>query len=361
MTRLPTTEIVLEATPMYAPGQFTLNERTTATGSGPEQHSDFIVVPQVALSTPLSERWRFGFSLNIPMGIGANYGDNWAGRYISQESELVFIAASPTVAYRVNDWLSLGAGPYVMYVTDSARVAVNNVREGLPDGQIEYDASGAGVGFTLSALVELSKKTRIGVNYRSETEPNLETVPRFKNIGPLETQLLINAGVLGRQINIEGRTPQNLWVGIYQEVTDNLSVTLDGMWVDFSRFGLTQLSVGDRDISFKSQYQDMYGGSAGAKLRLSEQWATSVGAMYISSGVDDENRTLALPLDQIYGFGVGVEHTFDPSKTLQVSLNYLDTGQKKIDQEQGPLTGRIVGDFEDHYAVGLDIAFVWRF
>lgn len=98
----------------------------------------------------------------------------------------------------------------------------------------------------------------------------------------------------------------------------------------------------------------------GAKYRASDRWSTGFGAFYISEGVDDENRTLGLPLDRMIGVGVGVERQFNKKRSFILNLNVVDTGDRPIDQSH-PLGGRIVGEYDDHYFISLDIGFVWKF
>jgi len=66
---------------------------------------------------------------------GMNYGKQWVGRYNVQKSQLLSATLNPGIAYRVNDWLSLGAGFSVNYALLSQTTAVNNLAERLPDGR----------------------------------------------------------------------------------------------------------------------------------------------------------------------------------------------------------------------------------
>jgi long-chain fatty acid transport protein len=168
------------------------------------------------------------------------------------------------------------------------------------------------------------------------------------------------AGVLGQEINADVKTPQILQLGVYHDLTDTVSLTADVLWIDFSEFGLEQVSVGDNSTTITSDYEDMWGVSIGAKYRASDRWSTGFGAFYISEGVDDENRTLGLPLDRMIGVGVGVERQFNKKRSLILNLNVVDTGDRPIDQSH-PLGGRIVGEYDDHYFISLDIGFVWKF
>lgn len=89
MTRLPDTELDTVVTLAYSASKFKLREGTTASGGDPDDEPSFFVIPAFYMSKPIGEEFRVGFSLNVPSGIGSDYGDDWAGRYIAQNSSLV--------------------------------------------------------------------------------------------------------------------------------------------------------------------------------------------------------------------------------------------------------------------------------
>ena len=361
LTRIDHTQIVGLVSIGYGESDFKVKSGTTGGDLGNIQNDGWFGVPQFYLSVPFKEDWRFGFSLNIPSGIGSDYGDDWVGRYQVQESSLVFVAATPSLAYRINDHWSLGGGLQFVYTRYEQTSAINNLPDGLPDGQVTFENDGVGIGFTLGALYEFSPQTRVGLSYRSETNPDLEGEPEFTNLGPARRLALQTAGVLGQAVNADLRTPQSVNAGIYHELHNGWSFTADGAWIDFSQFGVEQVSVGSTTVTYSSNYQDIWGGALGAKYRFSDVWAGSLGAMYLSSGVDDENRTLALPLDRIWGVGVGVERTFNKKRRVNVNLNYYDLGKAPIDATPNPLAGRVVGEYETKFAILLDIGIVWGF
>lgn len=361
LTRIDHTQLVGIVSLGYSESDFKLKSGTTGGNLGSITNDGYFVVPQLFLSVPFKEDWRFGFSLNIPSGIGSDYGEDWPGKYIVQESSLVFVAATPTIAYRVNDHWSLGGGLQFVYTRYEQTSAINNIPENLPDGQVTIENDGIGLGFTVGALYELSPQTRFGLTYRSETNPDLEGTPEFTDLGPVREQILKNAGVLGQPLNAELRSPQSVNVGIYHELGNRWSVTADGAWIDFSEFGLEQVSVGPNTVSYSSNYKDMWGGSLGAQYRFTDVWSGAVGAAYLSSGVDDENRTLAMPLDRIWGLGVGVARQLKNKRKIHINLNYYDLGMAPIDATPNELVGRVVGEYETKFAILLDIGIVWGF
>ena len=70
---------------------------------------------------------------------------------------------------------------------------------------------------------------------------------------------------------------------------------------------------------------------------------------------------LALPLDRIWGIGIGMERTFNKKRRVNVNLNYYDLGKAPIDATPNQLVGRVVGEYETKFAILLDIGIVWGF
>ena len=361
LTRIPNTQIVGLVTVAYSVSEFEVKPGTTVSGGNPKNDDEVLLIPSFYLSKPLGENLRFGFALNVPTGLGSDYGDSWAGRYISTETSLVFVNFSPVLAYRINNWFSVGGGLNIIYTDYESKAAVNNAPEGLPDGKVELETDGFGVGFNIGALFELSPTTRFGITYRSETEPEISGTPEFQNIGPVLTAGLRFAGVLGAEVNVDSKTPQNFQMGLYHELTPKVSLTADGMWIDFSEFGTEQVSVGNISTTISSKYKDMWGGSIGGKYRFSEDLAAAVGAVYLSEGVNDEDRTLGFNFDRIIGFGVGIERQLSKKRRLHVNLNYYDLGKAPVDTQPTQLSGRVVGEHDKNFAITLDFGLVWDF
>ena len=95
------------------------------------------------------------------------------------------------------------------------------------------------------------------------------------------------------------------------------------MWVDFSRFGRVDIEVGPISTTVDADYKDIWVGSFGGQYRLSDRTTFVAGLTYVSSGVSDSNRTLGLPWDELWIFGIGVERRITPSLRLHTNLLYV--------------------------------------
>ena len=88
---------------------------------------------------------KVGFSVAGNFGSILDYDDNWVGRYRVQQATILGVSFVPSIAYRVNDKLSLGAGVNAMYGIFKQQVAINNVLPARPmAGSSSTTTHGAG-------------------------------------------------------------------------------------------------------------------------------------------------------------------------------------------------------------------------
>ena len=179
MARLDKAEVLVGLQPVITDMKFQPGAGTTTTGPSGDGS---VVLPVAGLYyvQPLGKDWRFGFSLGSYMGLGVKYEDDWVGRYYVQESALITLDVMPTVSYRVNDWLSIGAGPVFQYAALKNRLALNNTIFG-SDGQLEYKGDSFGVGGGAGILVEPWKGNRFGLTYLSPIQQEFKDTPEFSN------------------------------------------------------------------------------------------------------------------------------------------------------------------------------------
>ncbi len=111
-----------------------------------------VVIPSFFMVKKVSDRVRLGFSVVAPQGGAMSFGDDFVGRYAVSKVALSAVSGSPSIAYKVNDRLSLGAGVSIVYTALDQNVAIN--QGPLPDGKVKFDDLGyqpfAGLTYYLS-------------------------------------------------------------------------------------------------------------------------------------------------------------------------------------------------------------------
>lgn len=128
-----------------------------------------------------------------------------------------------------------------------------------------------------------------------------------------------------------------------------------------SEFGVTSVSAGPDHVSVESTFKDTYLTSLGLGYSWDDRTQLNVGISYMASPVDDSKRTVYLPLDELWVYGIGVERVLDNSDIITVNFEYLDIGNAPVDQENSPLSGRVKGVYHHNYAVllGVNYRFHW--
>ena len=101
---------------MAAPGallpstNFDVAPQTTTSGGGGGNSGVFMPLGAFFYVHNFSERVRLGVAVFSDYGLSGGPGKTWVGRYYVTEESLITGKVNPSIAYEVNDWLSVGAG-----------------------------------------------------------------------------------------------------------------------------------------------------------------------------------------------------------------------------------------------------------
>ncbi|WP_156906657.1 OmpP1/FadL family transporter [Desulforegula conservatrix] len=330
--------------------------KITETETGRKQSlSDESVIPAPGFSyiQPIDKKWAIGVGPNAVAGLGASYDNDWLGRYFLKEWSLNFAGIAPSAAYRVNDKLSVGASIPLMYSMYSLEKAIFNGAD-TSDGSFELEADGWGAGVNLGILYEPTKMTRLGLVYRSKVSVSMDGSPDLSGITEERRHLL------NQDVSFDTGTPQVLAGGIYHEFQNDWSFSLDVAWVDFSDFGFEEVEIGDSSIATRpADYNDLWAATLGVNYRLSSQITLQSGAFYVSAPMDEEDHTVFMRLDQIWGAGMGFDYRYGKGKSLSFDLTYVQFGDGRFNVQDVPLAGSIEGAYTTNYALVFGIGTKW--
>ena len=74
-----------------------------------------LVVPSGYFVMPINDKYSFSFTV-LGYGYSEDFGD-WPGRYVIESYDALSVSAYPSIAYKVNDKLSLAASLSIAYAT----------------------------------------------------------------------------------------------------------------------------------------------------------------------------------------------------------------------------------------------------
>ena len=106
-----------------------------------------------------------GMSVNSPFGLSVKEPGAWAGGgYGAILTNLKTYNATPSFAYRINDWISIGAGVQIQYAQTTFGFAYNALGAGTQAG---LNGGGWGYGFTAGVTLTPTQNLTVGIGYRS--------------------------------------------------------------------------------------------------------------------------------------------------------------------------------------------------
>lgn len=299
---------------------------------------------------------KFGVAVTAPFGLRSDYEEDWVGRYHALGSSITNINVSPSLAYRVNQNLSLGAGLQVAYTKVSLSQAINMGALGLgADGKAMVEGDDIGFGGDVGLLYEFSPTTRVGLNYRSQIQHTLDGDAKFQLTATQKT-ILTGAGqkVNDTTASAELTTPDTVSFGIYHELSPQWAVMSDIQWTNWSTFKEVRVKYdsGRGDSVTDESWKDTFFFSVGATYTMDEHNKFHFGVAYDQSPVDTEHRTARIPDTNRYWLSGG--YTYDFDKNFQANLAYTHIfADKALINELNDTTNR--GLLSGSYDASVDI------
>lgn len=364
MSRLEKSQVLGGLQALYGNVEFSPNSATTVSGGDGGVAVGWIPGGSAFIVQKLNQDWSLGFGVLSYFGLAENYDDNWVGRYYVKKSALMGLTLSPAVSYRLNNWLSVGAGLNMMYGYIDSEIAINNAGEARPDGQLKYDDNRWGYGANLGILVEPMPGTRFGLTYLSEVKLDFSAVPEFSGLGPVLEALLTSRGLTTSDMDLSMTVPQMVMISAYHEINQKWAVMGNVGWQNWSRFGQVDVGINSSNpttLTVDNDYNDTWHVALGAQYRHSPAWTFSCGIAYDSSAVDDDKRSVVLPMGESWKFALGAQYAVTPSLTLGAAYEFAWLGDMSVDQERGPLAGRVAGDYSSSSLSFFALNLSWKY
>ncbi len=309
-------------------------------------------VPAFYAMWDVNPKIKAGLAVNTPFGLATEYDDGWAGRYYALESELKTINIAPSLAYKVDDKLSLGGGVQVQYASARLTGAVNYdaIFGGSPaDGKSIMEGDDIGWGFNFGALYEFDENTRIGASYRSRVHHSLEGDLNITNQpGPL----VGNANFSDADIKAKLVTPDMFSVGIYHGLNEKWAVLADAAWTNWSLFkDLTVTNAVDnlQRQHVEENWEDTYFVALGTEYKRDADTTYQFGVAYDKSPVKDEYRTFRIPDSDRFWVSAGYRKNINQKWTFNAGYSHIFAQDATVTEDAEAAThGTISGEFNSN-------------
>ncbi|MEZ8143419.1 aromatic hydrocarbon degradation protein [Enterovibrio norvegicus FF-454] len=302
-----------------------LTGKETATSS--HDFADAAVVPNFYVSHQVNDQVFLGLALSSNFGMHTKLDDNFKGTQFGNEASVMTMEINPNVAYRINDQFSIGGG--VRFVMGEGSIGAKSSGGFAPKGTTLKFMEGDDTswGWQAGAAWQINDTNRIGFNYRSEVELNLEghaegLAFNLYNGGtsPL-TDMVQYAGSMGLTL------PATAELASFHQLTDKVAVHASVNWTDWSTFekleaNIPSLSVPSQIVK-QENWKDNYRFAVGATYQLNDKTQLRSGVAYDMAAVDDANRTITIPETDRLWLSLGAGYAWSQNLTLDAGFTYI--------------------------------------
>ena len=282
-----------------------------------------VPVPNFYYAMDINPDLKFGLGVGSPFGLKTDYSHPWgfvqvapgvtipAGSVHGILSDMKTLNVNPSLGWRVNDRVSLGAGVNLQYV-EAELSSFNPVNSQV----VTMKGDDTTWGYNLGLMFDLDAASRIGLSYRSEMDYTLGGT------------LAIPAAKLAN-VSADVTLPDSASFAYFRQLSDRWSVKADATWTGWSSFDTLAIinKATGTPVSTPTVYdwKDSWRVGIGADYRMDDQWTVRFGvardetpirsAALRTPGIPDESRTwLAIGAQYRLGKGgaidLGYAHLF---------------------------------------------------
>jgi len=338
MTRLDDHQILGGLAPGFSTIKFKADQQTPSGGSDGGDQGDFIPISSTSYVHKLSDRWRLGMSLLSFSGASLDPSDDWAGRFETTEITLFSLTFMPTVAVRVTDWLSVGAGAAVTYGRFDMKVRAPVGMEPTIRLKNLDDWAAAPIA---SVLIEPTPDFRFGVVYQGETEFHLD--------GKIKAPMGVT-----HALELELPLAQAVRTSLYWDATDEIALVMNSGWEDWSVAKSLPVSAAAGSTSIPLKFRDTWYIGLGGYYQLNDDWTLQSGFRYDSSALKDTNRTTALPVDRLWTLGVGGLYDYSEKLKLGFAFSWTSLGSAPVNNP------RVKGKYTSNDLFLFNVSLNWK-
>ena len=292
-----------------------------------------------------------GLGVTAPFGLKTDYDSTFIGRFQSQTAELRTYDINPSIAWKVNDTVSLGAGisyQHAKFTLDRSAVTAFVPPATVFTGATHLDASDSNWGWNIGAMFNLGPGTRIGLSYRSSISYDLG--------GSAATSGVPLAGTVAVPVTASIRFPDTYSIGFAHSFSEQWELLGDFTYTRWSTVKAVPIvttapsafgPAGATLDTFNFQFDDSFRVGLGVNDKISNDLTLKAGIAYDETPVDGQFRLVALPDNNRTWLAVGGKYALSKSATLDFGYAHLFVKDASINQAR-PQQGTVAGTYSSH-------------
>jgi long-chain fatty acid transport protein len=265
---------------------------------------------------PVTDRLVVGIGAYNPFGLGTEWPNGWAGRFLTTKVDLKTYFVTPTASYRLTDQLSIGAG--LNYVMGS--VLLEQYLEAPSDPHVSISMHATGVGYNVGLLYKPLDVLSVGASYRSsvklDASGNVSFNPEYATLptGGASTTI---------------KLPATGFVGVAWIPMKDLQVEADYQYIGWSSYDQLTLhfAADNSEKVSPKNYQDTYMFRFGGEYTM-DAFHFRAGYVYDHSPVKTEYVDPLLPDANRNGVSLGLGYDITNHLSVDAAYFYLKFDQR---------------------------------
>jgi long-chain fatty acid transport protein len=303
---------------VFPDSEITAGPGTSATllalGSSSDNIGVIGFVPASYLAYQVNPNLYLGLAVNAPFGLGTK-ADTWAGSPYAIEAKALSIDINAIVGWKVNDQLSVAAGPRVMYFRGEFSRYSPAALPALVSADLK-NLDDFGFGFTAGLTYTPTPMTEIALGYRSRTKLELhgDEVVGGTNL----------SGVVGN-----ATLPDQATLGVRQRFGDKHTLLASVEWTNWSVLQTVPFAAAvPTTLTFN--YRDGWFFALGGEYEWTPKTTLRAGIGYEISPVRDVFRDTSIPDDNRWWFSTGLTHKWNEKWTFDLGYSFVYVGHSPI-------------------------------
>ncbi len=327
------------------------NDARTPMFNGSSEEENFLL-PTFFVVSPDYNNFRFGLSFTAPYGLAKQWKDPYPALF-ARNFELEVFDLNPSVAYKINDYVSLAGGARM--IVSSAQAEFGGTR---PDNGVTYDVNldgdyGVDWGWNVALAVKPNANTNLSATYRSNVTLNLSgSVNASTNaLGPMsfvtdgDAELPAPAVfTLAGAYTWNALTVELVWDRTFWSEYENLDLNYDDPTLE-AILGPAQPRNWDDSDAFRIS----------ASYDFNELFTGMLGFAVDSNPIPNETVGFQLPDSDAMLFSIGGRYNVNEQSSFGLGLLYDYKDSRSVNNREA------VGEFENAAAFLLSAGFRYKF
>ena len=357
------------------------------------------MIPAGFVTHQVNDKVWLGFAMTVPFGMGTQYDRNWSQNQRGTSSKIYTFDMNPSIAYKVSDFISVGAGVSVQYAKAKLGMGMGSLPGMGNIGHAKLSADSWDWGYNFGVMISPADDLRFGLAYRSAITHDADGHTNLTNsdVLSLATGQLTNGLMTMDSITVNSaaslKTPDTVMLTGTWEATDKLRLSGLVRWANWSNFKTLKIhnsssidlnsalgsliqkipaemlpAVMDKvgqlsETRIENDWQDTWLFSVGADYRINDALTIRGGLAYETSPIDDQSTRMAVipDTDRVW-FSLGGSWYATQDLQFDIGATYLmGVGDKDLYSDLKSKGGKKVGKYDSLDAYLLGVQMQYRF